>query len=114
MQQRGFIKFLSETNATGPKNASFQKNKAKHSPRNSVFHSLKLLPNPTSTSKKHSSPLPGTPYSSPSCQSGKRRNSSSREIKKQMIDSATTNSGANANVSLDNKGQGKLGGGCCS
>jgi|SRR5271170_4982182 len=36
------------------------------------------------------------------------------DIKKQLIDSAATNSGANANVNLDNKVQGKLGGGCCS
>jgi len=37
-----------------------------------------------------------------------------RDIKKQMIDSAATTSGANVNVNLDSKGQGKLGGGCCS
>jgi Ras-related protein Rab-8A len=37
-----------------------------------------------------------------------------RDIKKQLIDSAATTSGASANVSLDNKAQGKLGGGCCS
>jgi len=37
-----------------------------------------------------------------------------RDIKKKLIDSAATTSGAGTNVNLDNKGQGKLGGGCCS
>jgi Ras-related protein Rab-8A len=35
------------------------------------------------------------------------------DIKKKLIDSAATTSGAGTNVNLDNKGQGKLGGGCC-
>jgi Ras-related protein Rab-8A len=38
----------------------------------------------------------------------------SSDIKKKLIDSAATTSGAGTNVNLDNKGQGKLGGGCCS
>jgi Ras-related protein Rab-8A len=36
------------------------------------------------------------------------------DIKKKLIDSAAVAPSAAANVNLDNKGQGKLGGGCCS
>jgi len=37
-----------------------------------------------------------------------------RDIKKKLIDSAAVSPAGNANLNLDNKGQGKLGGGCCS
>jgi len=36
------------------------------------------------------------------------------DIKKKLIDSTTTPSATNPNVNLDNKGQAKLSGGCCS
>ena len=35
------------------------------------------------------------------------------DIKKKLIDSAAVAPSADANLNLDNKGQGKLGGGCC-
>src|SRR5436190_22287599 len=36
------------------------------------------------------------------------------DIKKKLIDSQAGTPTANSNLNLDNKGQGRLGGGCCS
>ena len=105
MPRKESIRFSSVINVTGLKSGLFQKSRERLLLRNSESHFLKPVRNQTSMLKTLSFHSQGAPLLDAS---------DYRDIKKQMIDSAAATPGAHANVSLDNNGQKKLGGGCCS
>ena len=97
-------KFSSGINATGAKNALFQRTKAGPLLKNSASHSWKQAQNQTSTLKKPFSLLLGNPFLV-------MVETYTRDIKKKLIDSASAIPNQ-PNVNLDSKAQTRSG--CCS